>query len=140
MKEDDIIRMAQEAKIPLNLTDERVTLEKLELFGDLYVSQKRNIRWGRDASPAVDVSKAARETKASHEPDIYLGDKPADGTRGFWLFWLRPEGGTYRRGINLTICRGFILCLVTSKHKYRFRFRHGIKPRFMWSKEEWQNE
>ena len=100
MNREDIIRMAQDARIPLNLTDERVTLKKLELFGELYATQKGNTA----------------------------------NTRGFWIFWLRPEGGTYRRGINLTICRGFILCLVTSKHKYRFRFRHSIKPRFMWSK------
>jgi len=139
MKEDDIIRIAQEAKIPLNLTDERVTLEKLELFGDLYVAQNRNIRWGRDESLSTDVSDEAKKAKLSDAElghDIYVGNKPTDGTRGFWLFWLRPEGSTYRRGINLTVCRGFILCLVTSKHKYRFRFRHSIKPRFMWSKEK----
>lgn len=139
MNEEDIIRMAQDARIPLNLTDERVTLEKLELFGELYAARKRRLMRGRDEPRVTEVSKAARDTKVSYTkfgPNIYSGSNTTGDTEGFWIFWLRPEGGTYRRGINLTICRGFILCLVTSKHKYRFRFRHSIKPRFMWSKEE----
>jgi hypothetical protein len=58
--------------------------------------------------------------------------------------WMRPEGAPVRRGINLTIIdginplggrKGFIVILRTKKHKYRFRFRRGMKPYFLWSKE-----
>ena len=62
----------------------------------------------------TDVSRGARETKVdlsqfsiyARGPDIYSGKKPTGQTRGFWLFWLRPEGGVYMPGFNLTICRG----------------------------------
>jgi len=56
-------------------------------------------------------------------------------TQGFWWFWLRPEGGLLKPGFNLTICRGFSITLVTSKRRYRVRYRLGIKPRFLWSAE-----
>lgn len=57
----------------------------------------------------------------------------APRTRGFLWFWLRPEGGKHRPGLNLTLPGdGFILTLYTRRFKYRFRFRWAIKPMFMW--------
>lgn len=89
----------------------------------------------------TDVSRGARETKVDLSqfgiyddgPDIYSGKKPAGQTRGFWLFWLRPEGGMYMPGFNLTICRGFAISLVALGKKYRFRYRKDISPRILWS-------
>ena len=85
-----------------------------------------------------EIIRKARETRAAREsrpPDIYSGDKPVGSTRGFWLFWLRPEGGVYKPGFNLTILRGFALALVAFGKKYRFRYRKNISPKFLWSVE-----
>ena len=66
----------------------------------------------------------------------FLSLTQAPRTRGFLWFWLRPEGGEYRQGFNLTILHnGFVLGLLVRDRKYRFRFRRGIKPKFLWSKE-----
>lgn len=61
----------------------------------------------------------------------------ASRTRGFLWFWLRPEGAMPKPGLNLTVpgINGFVLTLYTRRSKYRFRFRRGIKPHFLWSKE-----
>ena len=89
----------------------------------------------------TDVSRGAREAKIDLsqfgfcEPDIYSGEKPTDRTRGFWLFWLRPEGSVYKPGFNLTICRGFAISLVAFGKKYRFRYRKGMSPKILWSVE-----
>ena len=68
-----------------------------------------------------------------------------DAHRKFGV-WIRPEGAPVRRGINLTIVKhlddvdptgtrkGFVLIFRTKKTQYRFRFRRGIKPHFLWSK------
>jgi len=88
----------------------------------------------------TDVSRCARETKVDlsqfgiydNGPDIYSGNKPTGQTRGFWLFWLRPEGGVYMPGFNLTICRGFAISLIALGKKYRFRYRKSISPRILW--------
>lgn len=80
----------------------------------------------------TDVSRGARETKVDlsqfgfSEPDTHQ-------TRGFWLFWLRPEGGVYRPGFNLTICRGVAIALIAFGKKYRLRYRKDISPRILWS-------
>ena len=51
-------------------------------------------------------------------------------------FYIRIEGSPYKSGLNATkIPDGFVLVFMTKKHKYRFRFRRGIKPHFLWSKE-----
>lgn len=85
----------------------------------------------------TDVSRGARETKVdlSQFGDIYPGDTPYGSTRGFLWLWLRPEGGVYKPGFNLTICRGFALALVAFGKKYRFRYRKNISPKFLWSVE-----
>jgi|688.fasta_scaffold2306525_2 hypothetical protein len=57
--------------------------------------------------------------------------------------WMRPEGVPAKRGLNLTIIgddspsgcyKGFVLILRTKATQYRFRFRRGIKPMFLWRK------
>lgn len=91
----------------------------------------------------IDVSQGARETKIDlsqidiydRNSDIYLDEKPTGQTRGFWLFWLRPEGGVYKPGFNLTICRGFAVSLIAFGKKCRFRYRKNISPRILWSIE-----
>lgn len=54
-----------------------------------------------------------------------------------WLgVWQRREGGVYMPGLNFTrLSNGFSLTLRVKNHKYRFRFRRGIKPMFLWGKE-----
>ena len=65
----------------------------------------------------------------------------APRTRGFLWFWLRPEGGVHKPGLNLTLPgNGFVLTLYTQRSKYRLRFRWGIKPNFLWSKENEQTD
>jgi hypothetical protein len=66
----------------------------------------------------------------------FLALAQAPRTRGFLWFWLRPEGGELRSGLNLTLTgNGFVLTLYTQRFKYRFRYRRDIKPKFLWSKE-----
>lgn len=52
------------------------------------------------------------------------------------MIHLRKEGELLKRGLNWTwVAYGFVAVLVTSKKKYRFRFRPLIKPRFLWGVE-----
>ena len=54
-----------------------------------------------------------------------------------WLgIWQRREGGVYMPGLNFTrLSNGFALAWCASTVRYRFGFRRGIKPMFLWSKE-----
>ena len=81
----------------------------------------------RLTSTDVTVEKLERFLKLAQAPH----------TRGFLWFWLRPEGAMPKPGFNLTVPRinGFVLAFYTRRSKYRFRFRRGIKPNFLWSKE-----
>jgi hypothetical protein len=137
---DTIIRLAEEARIPLNLTDERVTLDKLEHFASLAIWHYKNEQKGWKIK-YTDVSQGAKDVEIVHplkgNATIYSGDKPEQGVRGFLWFWLRPEGELYRQGFNLTILHnGFVLGLLVRDRKYRFRYRKDIKPKFLWSKEQ----
>lgn len=52
------------------------------------------------------------------------------------MIHLRKEGELLKRGLNLAwIAYGFGAVLVTSKKKYRFRFRPLVKPMFLWEVE-----
>ena len=136
MDKDTVIRLAEEARIPLNLTDERVTLDKLEHFAALAIWHYRHEQKGRKLK-YVDVSQGAKDVDIvqwEKGATIYTGNKPEQGARGFLWFWLRPEGELYRQGFNLTILHnGFVLGLLVRNRKYRFRYRRDIKPRFLWS-------
>jgi hypothetical protein len=152
MDREDVIRIAKRAGIVFRLTSADVTVEKLERFLELadgYKTRGWRIKES-EARKVTDVSRFARETKPdpkNFDPCIFREEKEdyiPYGSRGWLWFWLRSEGGAIRRGINLTIIdknnpsgcyRGFVLILKTKKHKYRFRFRTGIKPMFLWSKE-----
>ncbi len=65
----------------------------------------------------------------------------APRTRGFLCFSLRTDGGIHQPGLNLTLPgNGSVLPLYTQRSKYRLRFRWGIKPNFLWSKENEQTD
>jgi hypothetical protein len=137
MKRDDIIRLAEETRIPLNLTDERVTLDKLENFAELVIWHYKYEQKGWKIK-YTDVSKEAKEVKPTYQDQtIYSsGEYPDQETRGFFWFWFRPEGKRYKQGVNLTpLHNGFVLALRIGDRKYRFRYRRDIKPRFLWSSE-----
>lgn len=152
MDRDDVIGLAKRAGIVFRLGSTDVTVEKLVRFLELVEGHKtRGWRIKEpEAKKVTDVSRFARETKLNpqnFDPCIFREEKEdyiPYGSRGWLWFWLRSEGGAVRRGINLTIIgknnpsgchRGFVLILRTKKRKYRFRFRMGIKPMFLWSKE-----
>lgn len=110
MDKDEIIELAHHAGIVFRLGSTDVTPEKLDRF-------------------LMFALEAIDERKDAH--------------RKFGI-WMRPEGALVRRGINLTIIgkdnpsgchRGFVLILRTKRRQYRFRFRMGIKPMFLWSRE-----
>jgi len=139
MDSDDVIRLAKRAGIVFRLGNTDVTVEKLERFLELVEGHKTrgwHIKEPK-AKKITDVSRGAREVKIDYsDPDIRVSSAVAEKTRGFLWFWLRPEGGFHRQGFNLTpLPNGFVLTLYTQRFKYRFRFRRGIKPNFLWGKE-----
>lgn len=143
MNEENIIEFAKEAGIVLRLTDDRVSVQKLTVFANLVKTHLLEQGYRLRKPEGVDVTKAQHDTNPdlsqfgiyNRGPDIYSGDKPYGSTRGFLWFWLKPEGGVYKPGFNLTILRGFALTLVAFGKKYRFRYRKNISPKFLWSVE-----
>ena len=154
-----IFYLAERAGIVFRLTSTDVTVEKLQRFLELAEGHKTK-GWRikePDAKKVVDVSRGAREVKINYDgmatfkkeweweetdtvdyriPDIRVSNAVGKKTRGFLWFWLRPEGGIHKPGLNLTLPgNGFVLTLYTQRSKYRLRFRWGIKPNFLWSKE-----
>jgi hypothetical protein len=138
MNREDVIRLAERAGIVFRLGSTDVTVEKLVRFLELVEGYKtRGWRIKEpEARKVTDVSRGAREVKIDYrDPDIRVSRAEGAGVRGFWIFWLRPEGGYYMPGLNFTrLPNGFTLAFCTSTVRYRFRFRRGIKPRFLWSK------
>jgi hypothetical protein len=159
-----IFYLAERAGIVFRLTSTDVTVEKLQRFLEL-VEGHRTRGWRikePKARKVTDVSRGAREVPIDYDgmatfkkewewkemdtvdyriPDIRVSNAVDKKTRGFLWFWLRPEGGIHKPGLNLTLPgNGFVLTLYTQRSKYRFRFRWGIKPNFLWSKENEQTD